>query len=438
MTLFLFLLTRVSLQSYGVFLSFYLESARFPSASSLDYALIGGFNFAFAMLAAPLATILTRKFGKHLTMPIGAALQTTGYVTAGFTTRIWQLFVAQGVLVGLGVGFVYIPSLPILSQWFDVRRSLANGISSAGSGVGGALFTWSIGIIIRTLSVRWALCITAIITFGLTAIATAIVRDRNKYIRPPQLAFDTTLLMRYDVQLLLAWAFVSMLGYIALLFSLSDFALAIGLSTQQATDTIGLLNVGTAIGRPVIGVLSDRSSRWIVAGALTLVCALLSFALWIPAQSFMLLAVFAVLAGAVLGVFWMVRLVITPSERVAHYSVHKHRLSARYASRSQGSSISSHCFLYRGSRSFSLLLVSPSPATPVACPSNDVHPVSEVIALKLRRPNSERSYLYPQLFVGLSYLVASGLMCELNRFKRRERWNRRQLSGDESIEFSGT
>ncbi|KAF2161857.1 hypothetical protein M409DRAFT_69405 [Zasmidium cellare ATCC 36951] len=291
--------------SYGVFLSFYMTTNRFPEASPLDFALIGGFNFAFALLTAPLVTVLTRRLGKHVTMSTGIALQTTGYITAGFATRIWQLFLTQGVLVGLGVGFIYIPSLPILSQWFEARRSLANGISSAGSGFGGALFAWSTGAIIDALGLRWALCITGIITFTLAAIATAIVRDRNKYIRPPQLAFDTTLLARHDVQLLLAWAFFSMLGYIALLFSLSDFALSIGLSSQQATDTIGLLNVGTAIGRPAIGILSDKSSRLNVAGALTLICSLFTFAIWIPAQSFAPLAVFAVLAGAVLGVFWM-------------------------------------------------------------------------------------------------------------------------------------
>lgn len=65
------------------------------------------------MLAAPLVTALTRRFGKHVTMPIGVTLQTTGYITAGFTTHIWQLFLSQGVLVGLGVGFIHIPSLPI-------------------------------------------------------------------------------------------------------------------------------------------------------------------------------------------------------------------------------------------------------------------------------------------------------------------------------------
>jgi len=108
------------------------------------------------------------------------------------------------------------------------------------------------------------------------------------------------------VVLLLAWVFISMLGYIVLLFSLSDFALSIGLSRSQATDIIGLLNVGTAVGRPIIGILSDRWSRIDTAGALTLLCGVSCFAFWLPATSYALTVFFAILCGAIVGVFWMV------------------------------------------------------------------------------------------------------------------------------------
>jgi MFS family permease len=82
--------------------------------------------------------------------------------------------------------------------------------------------------------------------------------------------------------------------------------MAIGLSRQQATNVIGFLNIGTAVGRPIIGIVSDKSSRLDVAGILTFVCGSLCFVFWTPTQSFALLVVFALLAGAVLGVFWMV------------------------------------------------------------------------------------------------------------------------------------
>jgi MFS family permease len=279
----------------------------YPDASTWDYAFIGGFNLAIAMLIAPVVTILTRKFGIHMTMVAGLIFQSGGFIAASFATRVWQLHICQGVLIGCGIGFLYIPSLPILSQWFVRRRSLANGISAAGSGVGGAAFAWGTEAIIQRFTISWALRITGTIAFAANLAAIIAIRDRNDVIRPSQLGFDAQLLQRYEVILLLAWAFISMLGYVVLLFSLSDFALSIGLTRAQATDVIGLLNVGTAVGRPIIGILSDRWSRIDTAGVLTLLCGLSCFVFWLPATSFALTVVYSTICGAIVGVFWMVR-----------------------------------------------------------------------------------------------------------------------------------
>jgi len=76
-------------------------------------------------------------------MYIGVLLMTAGYVAASFAKRIWHLYLTQGVLVGLGVGFIFIPSVAVTSQWFDKKRSIANGINSAGSGIGGIIFSFA-------------------------------------------------------------------------------------------------------------------------------------------------------------------------------------------------------------------------------------------------------------------------------------------------------
>lgn len=107
---------------------------------------------------------------------------------------------------------------------------------------------------------------------NLNLSAATLIRDRNAIVRPQQLAFDTKLLGRFDVLLLLSWAFISMLGYITLLFH----CLSIGLSRAQATQITAFLNLGTAFGRPFIGVASDRLGRIEIAGVLTLVCGLCS------------------------------------------------------------------------------------------------------------------------------------------------------------------
>lgn len=330
---------KLTRQAYGIYLSHYLADVLFPEASSWDFAFIGGFNFSMAMLVAPLVTVLVRRFGTHRIMLIGALLQCGGFVAASFAARIWQLHLSQGVLIGAGIGFLYIPSLPILSQWFVKKRSLANGISAAGSGVGGVAFAWGSQAMIQHISIAWSLRITGIIAFVAILAAIAVIRDRNSVIRPPQLAFDTKLLRRFDVLLLLAWAFTSMVGCVVLLFSLSDFALSIGFSRPQATDLIGFLNLGTAIGRPIIGIVSDRWSRIDTAGVLTLACGLSCFAFWLPATSYGLTVFFAIICGAIVGVFWMVRCPSVIIE-ITNRLFPDHRTPLRRSRRHQGSAIS--------------------------------------------------------------------------------------------------
>lgn len=272
----------------------------------MDFALIGGLNFSMAMLVAPAVTIIARKYGTKLPMLLGLGLLALGYVSASFSQRIWPLYLSQGVLIGFGVGFIYIPSIPVLSQWFDKKRSLANGISAAGSGIGGLIFSFMDGSIIQRISLAWALRLTAIISCSILIIAILLIRTRNEAIQPSQRGFDVKLLHRLDVLLLLSWAFLSMLGYICLLFSLPDYARSIGLSDNQATIVNAILNLGTAVGRPLIGVASDRFGRIEVAGLLTCFCGITCFVIWLPSASYGVLVLFAFISGAILGVFWVV------------------------------------------------------------------------------------------------------------------------------------
>ena len=229
-----------------------------------------------------------------------------GFISASFARRIWQLFLSQGILVGFGVGFVWIPSIAVLSQWFEKKRSLASGISSAGSGIAGLVFSFATQAMISNISLGWSLRITGMICGVMNLIATLLIQNRNEAIKPLQRGFDTKLLKRYDVLLLLGWAFVSMLGYITILFSLSDFARSIGLTSSKAAAISAFLNLGTALGRPCIGVASDLFGRLETAGVLTLVCGITCFAIWLPAASYGVTIFFAIINGAILGVFWMV------------------------------------------------------------------------------------------------------------------------------------
>ncbi|KAK0215983.1 hypothetical protein EDD85DRAFT_962545 [Armillaria nabsnona] len=51
--------------------------------------------------------------------------------------QFWQVFLAQGIGLGIAVGIVYIPALGIVSHPFKKRRSLLMGIVGSGSSISG-------------------------------------------------------------------------------------------------------------------------------------------------------------------------------------------------------------------------------------------------------------------------------------------------------------
>lgn len=273
----------------------------------MDFAFIGGLDFCVAMLMAPVAVFMSRIYGMKTPMIIGTILLPAGFFGASYARRIWQLYLTQGVLVGMGVGFIYIPSIPVVSQWFSKRRSLANGICSAGSGVGGLTMCFATEAMIQRIGVSWTLRVTAVIVLFMNLLAVLLIRNRNNYIHPNQRVFDFQLARRYDIFLLLLWSFFSMFGYVTLTFSLPEYGRSIGLSDSKASSIAAFISLGMATGRPLIGVASDAFGIVRVTTVLTFSCGFLCFALWIPARSYEILALFALLSGTILGIFWAVR-----------------------------------------------------------------------------------------------------------------------------------
>lgn len=166
------------------------------------------------------------------------------------------------------------------------------------------MFSFAVRAMIANIGLAWALRITGIVPGICNIVAATFLRSRNKQIKPTLRGFDFRLFRNEAVLLVLGWGFMNLLGYMVILYSLSDFARSLGLQPGKAAAVTAILNVGTLVGRPLIGMASDRYGRIQVAGLATFSNAVLIFGFWLPAQSFPLLVVFALLAGAVVGIFW--------------------------------------------------------------------------------------------------------------------------------------
>lgn len=197
-----------------------------------------------ALIVSPVATICTRKFGTQISLCIGILFEFAGLLGASWSTQIWHLFLSQGLSFGFGMGFLFVASVGVVPQWFSKRRSFANSIATAGSGLGGLIYSLGTNAMIESIGLNWAFRVLAIIALVVNTICTILIRDRNKAVGAIHIAFDVRLFERVEFLLLLGWGFFSMLGYIVLLFSLPSYARSVGLSAQQGSVIGALLNLG--------------------------------------------------------------------------------------------------------------------------------------------------------------------------------------------------
>lgn len=210
------------------------------------------------------------------------------------------------MLFGWGCSFLSTGAGGIVPQWFTKRRFLANSIAAAGSGLGG--LAWSLGTqaMISSMSLAWSFRITAIVSFVMNAICTVLIRDRNKQILPDQKAFDVSLLRRRPFLYIMGWAYTCNLGYTLILFSLPDNAVAMGFSARTGSLAGALANLGMAVGRPIVGYLSDKYGRINIVTGATALCAVWCLCLWTTAKTAAALLAFSFLGGTVCGTCYAV------------------------------------------------------------------------------------------------------------------------------------
>jgi MFS family permease len=84
------------------------------------------------MLSGP---IFDRGYFRSMVLT-GTFLTFFGMLMTSFGTKYYQIFLAQGICVGIGTGLVYIPCIAVIASYFKKRRALALGIAASGSGTG--------------------------------------------------------------------------------------------------------------------------------------------------------------------------------------------------------------------------------------------------------------------------------------------------------------
>ncbi|OXB64816.1 hypothetical protein ASZ78_006554 [Callipepla squamata] len=122
-------LTYGVIKSFGVFFNDLMES--FDETNSRISWIISICVFV-QTFTAPLSTVLSNRFGHRFVVMAGGVLVSTGMITASFAHSVVHMYITIGIISGLGYCLSFLPTVTILSQYFDKRRSLVTAVASTG------------------------------------------------------------------------------------------------------------------------------------------------------------------------------------------------------------------------------------------------------------------------------------------------------------------
>ncbi|XP_052221324.1 monocarboxylate transporter 12-like isoform X1 [Dreissena polymorpha] len=117
---------------------------------------------AMGLLLGPLSSALSSRFSCRSMVVVGGVLIAAGWCITGYMPRIEYMFITYGLLAGIGKSLAYTPSIVMVGKWFNRRRSLANGITLSGVGVG----TFAFAPLLEALLTKYSFSGTMLIMGG--------------------------------------------------------------------------------------------------------------------------------------------------------------------------------------------------------------------------------------------------------------------------------
>ncbi|CAD6187578.1 unnamed protein product [Caenorhabditis auriculariae] len=145
------------------------------NASATSAALIISILSGTYLLVGPIASVLANLYGCRAVVIGGAILSCIGFVASAVTPQIYYLYITFGLIGGLGFGFIYLPAIVIIAQYFSEKRSMATGMAVCGSGIGTTIFSMLNPFVMYLVGNNWRIFSIFIALVTLLCIISAII-----------------------------------------------------------------------------------------------------------------------------------------------------------------------------------------------------------------------------------------------------------------------
>jgi OFA family oxalate/formate antiporter-like MFS transporter len=218
------------------------------------------------------------KAGPRIVAITGGILLGAGFLLASqIGSTLGGLYIAYGVLAGLGVGFAYVTPIAVCVKWFPDMRGFITGLAVLGFGAGSMIGAPVGTRLIAQMGVLNTFALFGVVFGVLTALAGAMLRNPPAGYKPagwspPAPAAGVKAKkddyapseMAGTIQFYLLW-FIYLFGAGVGLMAISQ-AVPMGVELAKLTPgvaagALGIMAIFNGLGRPAFGAISDKIGR---------------------------------------------------------------------------------------------------------------------------------------------------------------------------------
>ena len=233
---------------------------------------------------------------------VGSFLVVFGMMMTSICTHYWQIMLAQGLVVGLGSGCLFVPSVAILPTYFSTKKAFAQGIAASGSSLGGVIYPIIFRQLQPSVGFGWA---TRVIAFIMLVTLIPPLVGMKMRVKPSsrRRMFEAAAWSEAPFTLFSIGEFFGFMGMYVPFFYLQPYAIELGITDGNlGFYLLAILNAGSAFGRIIPNFLADKTGCLNMLIPTSLVASLLAYA-WIGIRNVPGLIVFAILYGFFSGTF---------------------------------------------------------------------------------------------------------------------------------------
>lgn len=247
--------------NFGILYTYLISDLR---AEPSDAAWVGSIAFGMNFLCGPITSGLCQKFGIRLVAAVGGIIAFLGLLLTSFTNSLYVIYLTYSVLWGFGSSLNYAPTMLVLGQYFKRYLPLANGIVTAGSGIGTLAMGPLYHVILSKLG--WKIMLRILCGLGIVMFLSALLyrplpakyKRAQKEPSTKSKLFDISV---WKMKPFVVWV-ISMsllfIGYFVPFIHLPNHARNLGVPGYQSSLLVGYLSIASTVSRVLFGLVLNH------------------------------------------------------------------------------------------------------------------------------------------------------------------------------------